>query len=164
MPFHRGEFRVRTRPFPPNSCSTVTGSTTESLTAFIPVTRCSTSIWPNALTKAVNDWQIEHWLEADPRWRASILINAHDVNFSIEEIKRCAQHGGYVQVLMLARTHAPLGRREFWPIYATAQELGLPIGGSLRRRIDQPDNIFGLAVLLHWKTTPAWHSRSNRRC
>ena len=82
----------------------------------------------NALTKAVNDWQIEHWLEADPRWRASILINPHDINFSIEEIKRCAQHGGYVQVMMLARTHAPLGRREFWPIYAAAQELGLPIG------------------------------------
>ena len=83
----------------------------------------------NALIRAANDWQIEKWLEQDPRWRASILVNTHDVQFSAEEIKRCARIApGFVQVLLLARAHAPLGRREFWPIYEAAQECGLPIG------------------------------------
>ena len=82
----------------------------------------------NALIRAANDWQIDKWLDADPRWRASILVNARDPQFSAEEIRRCARHPGYVQVLMLARNHAPLGKREFWPIYAAAQDCGLPIG------------------------------------
>src|SRR5690606_30577180 len=42
----------------------------------------------------------------------------------------------FVQVLMLAQSELPLGRRYYWPIYRAAEKHGLPIGihaGSMYR-------------------------------
>ncbi len=82
----------------------------------------------SALMRAVNDWTVAEWLDADPRWRASILVNEQDPAASAEEIRRCARDPRFVQVLLLVRSHAPFGRRQFHPLFAAARDAGLPIG------------------------------------
>lgn len=81
-----------------------------------------------ALTRAVNDWQVEHWLERDPRLRASITVPFEAPDLAAEEIERAAEHPGFVQVLLFPRTREPLGRRRYWPIYESATRHGLPVG------------------------------------
>ncbi|NMH99780.1 amidohydrolase family protein [Pseudonocardia acidicola] len=81
-----------------------------------------------ALARAVNEWQVEHWLEQDARLRASITVTFESPEPAAAEIRRAAGHPGFVQVLLFPRTLAPLGRRRYWPIYEAAQECGLPVG------------------------------------
>jgi predicted TIM-barrel fold metal-dependent hydrolase len=82
-----------------------------------------------ALARAVNEWQVEHWLRRESRLRASISVTFESPELAAEEIHRAAaSHPGFVQVLLFPRTMAPLGTRRYWPIYQAAQECGLPIG------------------------------------
>ncbi len=81
-----------------------------------------------ALCSAVNQWQIEKFVRADPRFKASITIPFEDAPAAVAEIERCADNSAYGQILMLARTSMPLGNRRYWPIYEKAQEVGMPIG------------------------------------
>ncbi len=81
-----------------------------------------------AFARAVNDWQVAEWLEPEPRLRASITTLYEDPALAVAEIERRADDPRFVQILFAARTLEPLGRRRYWPIYAAAQELGLPIG------------------------------------
>jgi predicted TIM-barrel fold metal-dependent hydrolase len=81
-----------------------------------------------ALARAVNDWQVEHWLERDDRLRASVTVTYESPELAAAEIRRRAEHRGFVQVLLFPRTKEPLGRRRYWPIFEAAQETGLPVG------------------------------------
>jgi predicted TIM-barrel fold metal-dependent hydrolase len=81
-----------------------------------------------AIQRAINDWQLAFWSDRDPRLKASILAGQDDTEFAIAEIERCAKIGRYVQINVCPRANEPLGRRRYWPIYARAQELGLPLG------------------------------------
>jgi predicted TIM-barrel fold metal-dependent hydrolase len=81
-----------------------------------------------ALARAVNEWQVEHWLERDPRLRASITVPFESPALAAAEIDRAAAHPGFVQVLLFPRTRQPLGRRHYWPIYEAAGRAGLPVG------------------------------------
>ena len=78
--------------------------------------------------RAVNDWVRDAWLARDPRLRASIVVPAQNAEMAVEEIERCAADRRFVQVLMLLMGETTLGRRHLWPIYRTAERLGLPIG------------------------------------
>jgi len=80
-----------------------------------------------ALMRAVNDWQIDEWLEPEPRLRASMLVPCEDGELAASEIDRLGEHPGFVQVLMLARTMEPLGRRKYWKMYEAAVRHDLPI-------------------------------------
>tara|TARA_Y100000588_G_scaffold381130_1_gene466227 strand:+ start:9906 stop:11039 length:1134 start_codon:yes stop_codon:yes gene_type:complete len=82
----------------------------------------------NVLMRAMNDWMLEVWLDSDPRWRGSIVVNSHDPEAAGEEILRLADDSRFVQVLLLVRSHSPYGRREFRPIFRAAAEAGLPVG------------------------------------
>ena len=81
-----------------------------------------------AIQRAINDWQLAFWSDRDPRLKASILAGQDDTEFAIAEIERCGKIGRYVQINVCPRANEPLGRRRYWPIYARAQELGLPLG------------------------------------
>ena len=86
------------------------------------------------MCKAVNDWVTEHWLDKEPRLRASILVPLNSVDLAIAEIERRAGDPRFVQVLMLAMGQELLGKRTNWPIYEAAARHNLPIGvhaGSL---------------------------------
>lgn len=81
-----------------------------------------------ALAQAINDWQIAEWLEPEPRLRASMVVAYEDGELAASEIDRIGDHPGFVQVLLIARTSEPLGRRKYWKIYEAAARHDLPIG------------------------------------
>jgi predicted TIM-barrel fold metal-dependent hydrolase len=81
-----------------------------------------------AFTRALNDWTVKEWLDRDLRLRASIVVPMQNVESAVEEIERCAGDRRFVQILVLALQEAPLGRRQFWPIYAAAERHKLPLG------------------------------------
>lgn len=81
-----------------------------------------------ALAQAVNDWQIAEWLEPEPRLRASIIVPYEDGELAAAEIERVGDHPGYVQVMLVVRTGAPLGHRKYWKMYEAAVRHNLPIG------------------------------------
>jgi len=81
------------------------------------------------MCRAVNDWHREHWLEADPRWRASINTAFEIPEMAAEEIRRCRSLSDrYVQVLLERRQDYPAGHRKYWPIYAACVEADIPVG------------------------------------
>lgn len=84
--------------------------------------------WAVAMASALNDWQAARWLTADERFRASIVVPPQSPQRAAEEIERLAAHPGFVQVLLLAFTDVPLGRRCNWPIFDAAERAGLPVG------------------------------------
>ena len=51
-----------------------------------------------------------------------------NTELAVAEIERCATDKRFVQVLVLAMGEAPLGRRQYWPVYAAAERHGLPLG------------------------------------
>jgi hypothetical protein len=81
-----------------------------------------------ALCRGINRWLAAGWLDRDPRLRASIVVPPHSPDLAAEEIERVAADPRFVQVLLLAMTEIPLGRRLMWPIYRAAEKHGLPIG------------------------------------
>jgi uncharacterized protein len=89
-----------------------------------------------AICSAVNDWIIEHWLNQEPRLRASIVIPAQAPLLAVEEIERRATDRRFVQILLPVACEMMLGRSYYLPIYEAAVRHGLPIGlhaGSMYR-------------------------------
>lgn len=81
-----------------------------------------------ALSAATNDWQIKEWLDPEPRLRAGMIVPAEHSEQSVAEIERLAGHPGFVQVLLVARSAAPLGDRRYWKMYEAAARHDLPVG------------------------------------
>jgi predicted TIM-barrel fold metal-dependent hydrolase len=81
-----------------------------------------------AVCRGINNWIAAEWLDRDPRLRASIVVPVRSPELAAEEIERCAADKRFVQVLMLAMTEMPLGRRPNWPIYRAAERHDLPVG------------------------------------
>lgn len=80
-----------------------------------------------ALARAINDWQLAAWVEPEPRLRASVVVPWDDADQAVAEIERVGDDPAFVQVLVLARTLEPLGRRRYWPIYEAAARHRLPV-------------------------------------
>ena len=71
-----------------------------------------------ALARAANDWLVEHWLDADPRLRASIVLpGPNDPAAMAAEIDRVGDHPGFVQALLPARSGKLYGKRLYWPVF-----------------------------------------------
>lgn len=87
-----------------------------------------------ALSRAVNDWLIAEWLDKDSRLRASIVVPSQLPSEAAKEIDRVADHPGFVQVLLPARTQHPLGSRLYHPLWAAIERhdlvAGIHFGGS----------------------------------
>jgi predicted TIM-barrel fold metal-dependent hydrolase len=81
-----------------------------------------------ALSSAINEWQIEEWLDPEPRLRSGLVVAYESPEHAVAEIRRRGAHPGFVQVMLTIRTSEPLGRRKYWPMYEAAIEAGLPIG------------------------------------
>jgi len=93
------------------------------------------------LCRALNMWMQEHWLDAEPRLRGSIVVPIEAPEAAAEEIERCAEDPRFVQVLLLSMGEMPLGRRFYWPIYKAAEKHGLAIAihaGSTGRHPPTP--------------------------
>ena len=81
-----------------------------------------------ALASAINDWQIEHWLEPEPRLRASLVVPSQIPELAAREIERIGDHSGFVQVMLPVRSQAPYGNRRYHPIYEAATRNNLVVG------------------------------------
>ncbi|HCK09319.1 MAG TPA: hydrolase [Candidatus Latescibacteria bacterium] len=80
------------------------------------------------LSSAVNDWQIEHWLDKEPRFRASIVVPNQNPVRAAEEIERVGDHSGFVQVMLPVRGDAPYGNLRYDPIFESATRKDLVVG------------------------------------
>jgi hypothetical protein len=70
-----------------------------------------------ALARACNDWQIAEWLDKEPRLRASIVVPSQIPHLAAQEIDRVADHPGFVQVFLPARSQHPYGSRIWHPMW-----------------------------------------------
>lgn len=86
-----------------------------------------TKPYANALCRAYNDYTVEHWLEADDRFRYAMTVNHHDPEDAAAEIERVGDHPGVVAVNLSPRTHRPLGNEGYYPIYEACEAVGLPV-------------------------------------
>ena len=77
--------------------------------------------------RAVNGWLKSEWLDRDPRLRAAVVVAPQDPDRAADEIERTAADRRFVQILLPVMDEAPPGRRRYWPIYAAAERLGLPV-------------------------------------
>ena len=80
------------------------------------------------LATAANRWQIEEWLEPEPRLRGSLVAPSQTPARAAEEIHRFGDHPQFVQVVLPVRSYIPYGNRFYDPLYAAAVEKDLVIG------------------------------------
>jgi hypothetical protein len=80
------------------------------------------------MATAINQWQIEEWLEKEPRLRASLVVPSQNPVLAAREIERYAEVAGFVQVILPVRSLIPYGKRYYDPIYEVATANGLAIG------------------------------------
>lgn len=90
------------------------------------------SVLPNvhlatALASAHNDWMCEHWLEADPRLRGSLLVAAQHPEAAAKEIRRLGHRDDIVQVILPGGARIPYGNPIYDPIWRAAHEMGLAV-------------------------------------
>ena len=91
-----------------------------------------------ALCTALNDWQLEYWLNKELRLRGSMLVPHEDPSAAVAEIERRASDDKFVQVLLPPRTDEPLGRRRYWPIFAAAVAAKRPSPSTSAARAGMP--------------------------
>lgn len=80
-----------------------------------------------AMCRAFNDWTLDTWIEADPRFRASVAIAPTDPKQAAEEIHRLGDNPKVFEVIMPAGARMPFGNRFYHPIYEAAQAHALPM-------------------------------------
>jgi predicted TIM-barrel fold metal-dependent hydrolase len=73
-----------------------------------------------ALSTAINQWQVDHWLDREPRLRAGLVVPSQVPQLGVEEIARFGDHPGFVQVVLPVRSLMPYGNRNWDPIFAAA--------------------------------------------
>ena len=78
------------------------------------------------LARAANDWLAEAWLDADERFRGSIVVAPRDGAAAADEVGRLAGDERWAQVV-LAFPPALLGDRTLYRLFAAAAEAGLPV-------------------------------------
>jgi uncharacterized protein len=78
------------------------------------------------LARATNDWLLAEWASVDDRLSASIVVTARDGGLAAKEIHRLGDDPRFAQVLF-ASPPCLLGDRSLLPIFAAAEQYGLPI-------------------------------------
>lgn len=81
-----------------------------------------------ALARGINRWVASDLLDRDKRLRASISVAPQNPGMAAAEINRCAADRRFVQVLLPVSADAPLGHRQYWPIFEAACRHDLPVG------------------------------------
>jgi predicted TIM-barrel fold metal-dependent hydrolase len=79
-----------------------------------------------AMAAAFNDYFVNEWLPADRRFQLAIGVDPRDPAAAAAEIER---HGGTDRVIgvMMAPSDVLWGKKAYDPVFAAAQEHGLPI-------------------------------------
>ncbi|MBO0682522.1 MAG: amidohydrolase family protein, partial [Candidatus Dormibacteraeota bacterium] len=81
-----------------------------------------------AVVRAINDWTIERWLQADERFSGLVLVPNQTPSEGAAEVRRAGAHERMVGVLMAANgLGKPFGHPAYHPVYEAAAELDLPV-------------------------------------
>src|SRR5215212_8032813 len=78
-----------------------------------------------AIASAYNDWLAATWLEADDRYRGTLVVGAQDPALAAKEVRRAGADARFAGVL-LPMTNVLMGQRQLYPVYEAAAELGMP--------------------------------------
>src|SRR5262249_14939836 len=81
-----------------------------------------------ALSAATNDWQVEEWLDPEPRLRASIIVPDQGGELSAAGIDRGADDKRFVHALLGAPAFEPLRRRQHLKMLEALVRHDLPLG------------------------------------
>ena len=81
-----------------------------------------------SLSTAINQWQVDAWLDLEPRLRASIVVPSQQPEMAAAEIERFGEHPGFVQVVLPVRSDAPYGNRRYYPLFEAAVKHNLVVG------------------------------------
>jgi predicted TIM-barrel fold metal-dependent hydrolase len=109
-----------------------------------------------ALARAYNDWQIEHWLERDSRLRGSVIVVAHEPEPAAKEIDRVAKHPQIVQVALPTVTNRQYGDPFYRPIFEAAVRNGLVV--ALHHSLHTDTVLGSPRYYIEWHTTAAPHA------
>ncbi len=90
------------------------------------------SVLPNAnlaarLCSAYNDWLLEHWLQEEPRLRGMLVVPAQYPAAAADEIRRLGGRDEFVGIFLPGGARIPYGNPVYDPLWAAANELGLPV-------------------------------------
>jgi uncharacterized protein len=102
-----------------------------------------------ALMSAYNDWQVDQWLERDPRLYGSVHVNSWDAEGAAREIERMAGHPRIVQVMLYSGSE-PFGARRYHPIFAAAARHGLPV--AIHHSENSPTALGRHQYYIEWHT------------
>lgn len=87
-----------------------------------------------ALASAVNDWQLNAWLNHEPRLRGSVVVPIQDAALAADEINRVGENPAFVQVMLPVHSESLYGNRRYYPVYEAALRhdlvLGMHFGGN----------------------------------
>ena len=81
-----------------------------------------------ALSTALNDWMIDHWLSRDRRFLGSLTVALQDPAAAVAEIDRLGDRADIVQILIPAGSRLPYGQRFYHPIWEACERHGLAVG------------------------------------
>jgi predicted TIM-barrel fold metal-dependent hydrolase len=85
--------------------------------------------WAIAATRAYNDWLHETFLARTSRLKGMGLIPIRDTAAAVEELRRVVENLGMCGAMLPSNgLKAPLGDKEYWPIYQEAERLGCCLG------------------------------------
>jgi len=78
-----------------------------------------------AVTRAYNDWLHEAYLRQSPRFKGMGLIPMQEPEAAAEELCRIVEELGMCGAMLPSNgLKAPLGSKEYWPVYKQADRLG----------------------------------------
>jgi predicted TIM-barrel fold metal-dependent hydrolase len=126
--------------------------------ALLSVACLPDSAFAAAVCSAYNDWLLQSaWLNDDPVCCfGALLVAPQDPYAAACEIERVGDHPRLVSILLASASHAPLGQRRFWPIYAAAEKKGLPVAlhpGAEGAGISGPPTAVGYpSTYFEWHT------------
>lgn len=83
-----------------------------------------------SMATAVNAWQVKEWMNADSRFKASLVVPSQHPVLAAAEVKRWEGHPGFVQVVLPVRSRMPYGNRNFDPLFAAIQDADLRVAIS----------------------------------
>lgn len=113
------------------------------------------------IARAYNDWMIERWLPEDDRFLGSMVVSQMDPERAAEEIRRVGGQKKVVQVVMTSASRTPLGDPQFFPIYAAACDMGLPVAVHPGSECTGVANSFSSG---YPSTYIEWHTNLSQNC
>ena len=109
-----------------------------------------------AICHAVNRWLVEEYLAPDPKRLKGVgLVPVQDPPAAVRELAYLAQHRAIVTAMLPTNVYGiNLGHRMFDPVYAAAQEIGMPLSV-----IHKPNMTASMACGASWApAASAWKS------